>query len=132
MKIISLMLATAATCAAVPAYANFAAIAYSPSTGAWGSAYQYLDYNSAESTALYYCYDNQAAPTDCQIVAWVEDGCIALALDTNRYQPSVYGTAYANGLTFSDAFTPAQLGAVENCESSSGYACSIETTVCSF
>ena len=48
---------------------SVAAIAYSPSTGEFGYAYNYEDRESAEKAALKNC-----SPKDARIVCWVKSG----------------------------------------------------------
>jgi hypothetical protein len=67
--------------------AGYGAIAYSPSTGAYGYAYGKSCQAEAENTALCYC----KAP-DAQIVVWCQNACAALAVGDN----GVYGYAVAD------------------------------------
>jgi hypothetical protein len=128
-----LMFAALCVLASAPAFAQqYAAIAYSPSTGDTGTAYRGPTYDSVASASVTHCQLGRHSPTDCQVVIWVADGCAAIAADTPRTTPNVYGVAYANGLTYAQAFTPAQQGAVDECESYWQQDCSILTTVCSF
>ncbi len=54
---------------------TYAAIAYSPSTGAWGYGYNYSTLSGAEARALVQCDE-----PDAYIVTWVRNGYVALAL----------------------------------------------------
>lgn len=68
---------------------SYAAIAYSPSTGKYGYAYNYGSRWAAEAAALAYC----EAP-DAEIVVWVNNGFCALALGD---EPGVYGVGWSYG-----------------------------------
>src|SRR5579862_6346578 len=72
---------------------TYAAIAYSPSTGSYGYAYNYGSRGSAETAALRNC----KAP-DARIVTWVNNGFCALALgdDVGSYG---IGYSWGNGAT---------------------------------
>jgi Domain of unknown function (DUF4189) len=72
------------------ALANFGAIAYSPSTGTWGTSNNCATRADAETLALAHCN----AP-DARVVAWVQNGYAALALGTD---PEAYGWAWNNNL----------------------------------
>ncbi|HVS36794.1 MAG TPA: DUF4189 domain-containing protein [Gemmataceae bacterium] len=89
--ILSLVLAAVAVFGfAAPASARadkFAAIAYSPSTGAYGYAYGKACRDEAERTALGYCKG-----ADARILVSCEDSCAALAVGDN----GVYGYATAD------------------------------------
>jgi hypothetical protein len=68
---------------------TFAAIAYSPSTGHYGYAYDYWSRYSAERAALARCKE-----PDARIIGWVKAGWLALALsDDNR----TYGVGWTYG-----------------------------------
>ena len=76
---------------------SVAAIAYSPSTGEFGYAYNYEDRESAEKAALKNC-----SPKDARIVCWVKSGFCASALGDDK---SAWGTGYEydNGSNNTDA-----------------------------
>ncbi|MEE4355618.1 MAG: DUF4189 domain-containing protein [Desulfococcaceae bacterium] len=57
---------------------RYAAIAYSPSTGAYGSSYDYPSRAAAEQKAFQTCARSGAR--DCRIAVWVRNGCAALAV----------------------------------------------------
>ena len=80
---------------------SVAAIAYSPSTGEFGYAYNYEDRESAEKAALKNC-----SPKDARIVCWVKSGFCALALGDDK---SAWGTGYQydNGSNNTDAMDTA-------------------------
>ncbi len=59
-------------------YAGHGAIAYSPSTARWGTAYGYFLPYEASSAALSNC-----GVADCEIVVWEENMCAALAVGMN-------------------------------------------------
>ena len=67
---------------------NYGAIAYSPSTKAYGWSYDYPSRGAAESAALANC-GKQA--NDCIVPLWFRNACGALAIGSNGY-----GTAWAS------------------------------------
>ena len=72
--------------AAAPANATaskFVAIAYSPDARVFGYANGYATQTDAQQFALASCQEHGG--TDCRITGWAQDGCAALAVDTNRY-----------------------------------------------
>jgi serine/threonine-protein kinase len=77
-------------------FKSYVAIAFSPSTGAYGYAYNYWSRYSAEREALRRC-----PHADAKIVGWVQAGWLALAIgDDNAYG---VGWEYGNGSTNNDA-----------------------------
>jgi uncharacterized protein DUF4189 len=75
---------------------TYAAIAYSPSTGKYGYAYNYGSRYAAERAALAHCPE-----ADAEIVGWVKAGWLALAIgDDNAYG---VGWEYGEGATNTDA-----------------------------
>jgi Domain of unknown function (DUF4189) len=68
------------------AWADFAAIAYSPQTGAWGSAYGHSYQSSAQNDALARCN-----ASDGRVAVWVENGWAALA----RNADGTYGWGWS-------------------------------------
>ncbi len=72
-----------------PARARFGAIAYSPSSGAHGSAYNFGNLGSAGSRALGECQANAGGAGDCEVqVTFQACGAIATAPDLS------FGTGY--------------------------------------
>jgi hypothetical protein len=67
--------------------ADFAAIAYSPSTGAYGYSYGFASLAGARAEALAHCRGD-----DARVVVWVENGYAALALGDRR---GAYGWGWA-------------------------------------
>lgn len=57
---------------------NYGAIAYSESTGNWGSSYDYGSRRQAENAALHRCNSD-----DCEVKAWFKNSCRALAAGDN-------------------------------------------------
>lgn len=57
---------------------NYGAIAYSESTGNWGSSYDYGSRQQAENVALRSCKSD-----DCEVKAWFKNSCGALAAGDN-------------------------------------------------
>jgi hypothetical protein len=72
---------------------TFAAIAYSPSTGKFGYAYNYGSRWDAQKAALKRC-----KAKDARIVTWVNNGFCALALGDDKSAWGV-GWSYGNGAT---------------------------------
>jgi hypothetical protein len=68
---------------------NFGAIAYSPSTGAYGWSYDYPSRSAAENVALANCRKRAG---DCVIPIWFRNACGALAVGSNGYG-SGWGTS---------------------------------------
>ena len=99
---------------------TYAAIAYSPSTGLWGTSYRQPTQQAAYSQAVANCY----AP-DCQVQVWGRDTCIALAVGRdNMSQPPIYGWAYDRSVI------DAQRMAMERCFDTFR-ACQMVASVCS-
>jgi hypothetical protein len=61
---------------------NYGAIAYSPSTGAHGWAYDYGSRAAAEKVALSNCLEHA---DDCVIPIWFRNACGALAVGSDGY-----------------------------------------------
>ena len=74
-------------CATSSLWADYAAIAYSSSTGKYGYSYGYSSRARAENAAL-----NNCSGDDAVIVVWVENGYAALALGDER---GAYGTGWS-------------------------------------
>jgi serine/threonine-protein kinase len=72
---------------------SYAAIAYSPSTGAYGYGYNYGSRWSAEAAALRNCKAD-----DARIVTWVNNGFCALAVGDDKSCWGV-GWEYGDGAT---------------------------------
>ncbi|GAA4660359.1 DUF4189 domain-containing protein [Gordonia humi] len=84
-----------AAVAPAPAHAAtyFGAIAFSPSTGATGRAWDYPNSSQAQSAAMNVCYQS-----DCKVVSWFADGCGAIASS-----PSYWGFGSASNLYDAEA-----------------------------
>jgi Domain of unknown function (DUF4189) len=67
---------------------NYGAIAYSPSTKAYGWSYDYPSRSAAESVAMSNCGKHA---NDCIVPLWFRNACGALAIGSNGY-----GTAWAS------------------------------------
>jgi hypothetical protein len=67
---------------------NYGAIAYSPSTKAYGWSYDYPSRGEAESMAMSNCRKHA---NDCIVPLWFRNACGALAIGSNGY-----GTAWAS------------------------------------
>ena len=69
-------------------FSNYAAVAYSPSTGAYGYAWNCDSRGEAEAVALSNCSGG-----DARIVGWVQGGWLVLAIGENNS----YGVGYEYG-----------------------------------
>jgi hypothetical protein len=69
--------------------------------------------------------------SDCELAGWVEDGCISIATEVGHI--AMWATGYANGTSYAEAYSPAEIGAQQSCElgSDSGN-CEVLGTICSF
>jgi hypothetical protein len=100
------------------ASASWAAIAYSPSTGHWATAWNYPSQESAKGGALYQCFKKAS---DCRSMVSVRNGYAALAVSSNGAAAGRWGyTLYE-----------AKLRALAGCNQNGGVRCYIETTVSS-
>jgi hypothetical protein len=102
MKLFNTVLAALSFCAASSAFAygGFASIAYSPSTGAYGSDHGAASVAAAEDAAQSYCGGN------CSVFTYVENGWVALAVGNN----GAYGTGGIH-----DSEYDAEQSALSNC-----------------
>jgi hypothetical protein len=75
---------------------TYAAVAFSPSTGKYGYAWNYRSRSAAEQVAL-----SQCKAADAKIVGWVKGGWLALAIG----EENAYGVAweYGDGAANTDA-----------------------------
>ena len=69
---------------------RYGAIAYSPSTGAYGWSYDHVSRAAAEGAALAQC--NQRAG-DCQVPLWFQNACGALAIGDGGGWGTGWGTS---------------------------------------
>lgn len=75
---------------------TYAAVAYSPSTGKYGYAWNHYSRAAAERTALSRCTEK-----DATVVGWVNDGILAVAIgDDNAYG---MGYQFGDGASTRDA-----------------------------
>lgn len=68
----------------------YAAIAYSPSTGAHGWSNDYQSREAAENAALQGC---RKLASDCKVPIWVSSACGALAVGSNNGYGTGWGTS---------------------------------------
>jgi hypothetical protein len=94
---------------------HYGSLAFSASTGLWGSSWGFPDRGQSDYTALQNC----AAP-DCTVVAWVNNGCLAFAVG----QGNAYGWAWNAGRGL------AEDAALTQC-SARTVACQLKTSFCS-
>ncbi len=94
---------------------SYGAIAYSPSTGRWGTANNQWDVFSAEATAVGFC-----AVADCRSVVWVTNGCAAVSRSTSG----------GNGWAIAYSRWQAEANAQTQCQIRNGFTCSPLAWVC--
>jgi hypothetical protein len=99
-----------------PAYG---AIAYSVSTGSWGSAYHWSSREEAERVAVKNC---AKFAKDCKAVVWFENWCGALSTDSSS---DAYGWNSAATLP------AARAGAQSECAKNGGNNCKVLAALCS-
>jgi serine/threonine-protein kinase len=97
----------------------FGAIAYSPSTGAWGGAWNYSSAYDAEAVAERECRDHGGNANDALWRVWFMNGCGALAT----------GTGGIFAADWDGDARGAQLKALQEC-SAAGSGCKILVTLC--
>ena len=116
LLVISLTTALGFIILALPvcAYDNYAAIAYSESTGAWGSGYNFSSRAAAEMSAMSRC-----GRGDCEIKVWFVNACGALAV----------GQDGALGWGWADSRAEAENIALAECHSR-GSGCGIRCWAC--
>lgn len=98
--------------------ASYGAIAFSPSTGAWGDAYRDGNRAEAERRALAECARNAR---DCTVAVWLNDQCGAVA--------SAEAGIWAGGLGRTQA--AASNDAMADCLKRGGKKCETQHAVCS-
>jgi hypothetical protein len=69
---------------------TFAAIAWSASTGAYGTSWRWVNQEAADNTALGNCEQFGKRPGDCKVMAWARNACAAFAVGKNK----AYGWAW--------------------------------------
>jgi hypothetical protein len=93
---------------------RFGAIAYSESSGSWGTSYDYGSRADAEQSALSRC-----ARGDCQVRIWFRNACGALAV----------GKGNCMGWAWASDKAEAQRKALKNCRQY-GTGCSVKCWAC--
>eukprot|EP01037_Dinobryon_pediforme_P007361 gene7361-7429_t len=76
------------------ALADFGAIAFSSSDGAYGYGYNYANRRAAENRAMTECENHGG--DHCKIVMWVKDACAALAIGTGNGWATEWRTGRGN------------------------------------
>jgi Domain of unknown function (DUF4189) len=100
---------------------QFGAIAFSPSTGAYGYSFEYRTRNQAEKRAIAECKARNGGD-DCATEIWFYDNCGALAVGAGATRSAAYSADKA----------AASRRALEACNGrNGGAACEIKATVCS-
>jgi hypothetical protein len=103
---------------------RYGAIAYSPSTGAYGYANNYTAQNRAESQALIAC-EASAEAGDCEVRVWFRNACGALARDRqNPIANSYIGTGWHRSQP------TAETEALQVCEANGGRQCRVLHSLC--
>ena len=98
--------------------AQFGAIAYSPSSRAYGYSFNFGDRSSAESIALGRCRQNAGGATDCDVKVWFQAcGALASASDGS------FGTGWGGNPAAANS------EAVRVCSAYSA-GCQVQGTVC--
>ncbi len=96
---------------------NFGAIAYSPSTGAYGYSINYGSKRVAQNRALDKC-DEYARTSDCDVLVWFQNACGSLAEG-----PDGYGSGWGTDRSTAERY------ALESCSEYSRR-CKVTETVC--
>ena len=112
----SAALAIGLSLVATPAFAGYAAIAFSQDTGAYGSSWNYKTRWQAEERALEEC---EKYGPGCEVVNWTRNACTALATSPD----DGYGAAW--GVTKFKA----EMEALDACYESND-SCSIRVSFC--
>jgi serine/threonine-protein kinase len=100
----------------VEARDNYGAIAYSPSTGAYGWSYDHVSQASAVSAALAECSQRAG---DCQVPLWFRNACGALAVGSG----GGFGTGWGTSRGIAERY------ALRVCRQHAG-SCSVRRWVC--
>ena len=98
---------------------RYGAIAYSPSTGTYGTSWRYASRDAAEDAALQAC--RQSDVTDCEIGVYFYDRCGALAK----------GSDGAYGMDHGRTEAAAKRNALTVCQRYTEESCRIEVSFCS-
>ena len=105
---------------------RYGAIAISPSTLDFGTAYRFPTRKQAEDAALTYCYGNASKPKDCRISSWFWNQCGSLALNPKSAQgPGHWGSAWGGSRE------SARKKALAACSKTAGRDCKTMVTFCS-
>lgn len=107
---------------------KYAAIAISPSTLEWGSAYNFTSRQQAEEAAMTYCYTNKSKPKDCEIGVWFYDSCGSLAIKANTLADGKNDGAW--GADWATSKKGAEKKALKQCQKYGGEACKPAATFC--
>lgn len=99
---------------------SFGAIAYSPSTDAYGYSYGQTSQGQAEDYAMSECR-RAGGSGGCEIAIWFKNACGALAADGK----GAYGTDWA------ETKAEAESKAIDYCRRYTSETCEIRRTVCS-
>lgn len=95
----------------------FGAVSFSPSSGAQGWGIDFASREQAEEAAFQNCA--KQGSKDCEVVAWIENGCVAVATST---------TAFGPGWHWSKAI--AEKMAIDRCQKAGTTRCTIARWVC--
>jgi Domain of unknown function (DUF4189) len=106
------------TCNYAPPKPNFGAIAYGPTSKAWGYSFGWGSQTEAQSAAMKQC---GARAKDCEVAVWYQRDCGAVVSDT--------GTDYYWGV--GDGTPAAVTQAQQACKKGGGKTCHPEVAECS-
>jgi Domain of unknown function (DUF4189) len=93
----AVLVALLASAGAAEARDYYGAIAYSPSTGAYGYSYDHVSRANAETAALAACSEHAG---DCQVPVWFRNACAALAVGNG----GSWGTGWGSSRRLAERF----------------------------
>jgi hypothetical protein len=99
---------------------SFAAIAFSPGTGIYGTSRHWVNRSAAENAALGACEAFADRSNDCRVVAWVRNACVAFAVGTNQ----------GSGWAWHSELDSAKNAAMDECQQND-QGCNLLAAVCS-
>ena len=97
---------------------SYGAIAYGPTSGAWGTSYHWGSEAKAESSAMKTCAEHG---DDCEVEVWFDRKCGAVAAAAGHI--AFWGLGDSEDLARADA--------KNKCEQGGGKACRIQASQCS-
>lgn len=97
---------------------SYGAIAYGPTSGAWGTSYQWQSRAQAERQAMARCSERGK---DCEVAVWFEHNCGAVATGG-------VGTVFWG---LGDGVGQARANARDKCVQGGGKDCQVQVSICS-